>query len=160
MGKQVLEHELSCKNIKNLFNEKNEKAEKAGLIKIYENDNFFAPMASGAFKHDGMVVCPCSITTLSKIASGIADNLICRASDVCLKERLPLILLVRETPLNAIHLQNMYKLSLTGAIIMPASPGFYFHPNSINDLVGSLIGKILNLLKIKNDISKQWGNIY
>ncbi len=104
------------------------------------------------------MIAPCSMKTLAAIASGMADNLIHRAADVSLKEKRPLILLPRETPLNIIHLKNMYVAAKAGATIMPPSPSFYSNPESISDLVDTVIARVLDHLKIEQDIVKEWGD--
>lgn len=118
----------------------------------YEIDNLSAPIASGSFLTDGMVVIPCSMKTLAGIATGYSDNLLLRAADVSIKERKTLILVVRETPLSAIHLRNMLKLASTGVTIMPASPAFYNEPKKINDLVDYIVGKVLDVLNLKHQL--------
>ncbi|MDO9263255.1 MAG: UbiX family flavin prenyltransferase, partial [Desulfosalsimonadaceae bacterium] len=120
-------------------------------------DDFSAPIASGSFRHDGMVVAPCSMNTLAAIANGISDNGIHRAADVCLKEHRPLILLPRETPLSLIHLKNMVRAAEAGAVIMPPSPGFYHRPQTIDALVDGVVARILDHLGFAHDFSPRWG---
>jgi len=115
-----------------------------------------ADIASGSFLHDGMVVMPASAHTLNAIASGIGDNLLCRAAAVALKERRPLVICHRESPLTLIDIQNMERLTLAGAIVMPTNPGFYLLPKTIDDLVDFVVAKALDLLKIEHTLSKRW----
>jgi flavin prenyltransferase len=122
----------------------------------YENFKLDASISSGSFLHDGMVIVPCSMKSLSSIANGYDDTLISRAASVTLKESRKLILVPRETPLSRIHLENMIKLHDAGAIILPAMPGFYHRPSTIDEIVDHLVGKILDQLKIKHDIFTRW----
>lgn len=122
----------------------------------YAPGDLEAPLASGSFRVDGMVIVPCSMKTIGALANGYASNLVARAADVQLKERRPLILVPRETPLNSIHLENMLKLSKVGAVILPAMPGLYHNPETINDLASFISGKILDQLHIENHLYKRW----
>lgn len=112
--------------------------------------------ASGSSGMDAMVIVPCSVKTLGQIASGTGDNLVCRSADVFLKENKKLILVIREMPLSAIHLENMLKLSRLGVSIIPASPGFYHEPKSMDDLINHVVGKALDSLGLKHNIFKRW----
>ena len=125
-------------------------------IKIYDDGDFYAPFASGSFLSDAMVVCPCSMGTFGRIASGVSDSLITRAADVMLKERRKLILVVRETPYNLIHIRNMETLTLAGAVVCPACPSFYSKPQTIEEAIDTVVFRILDLLGIKND-GFRWG---
>lgn len=122
----------------------------------YENSDMFSPLASGSVMFDSMVIAPCSTSTMSKISCGIADNLITRVASVALKERRKLVLLIRETPLSSIHLENMARLSTAGAIIMPASPAFYPRPKSVDEVVDFVVGRVLDELGVKNDLYRRW----
>lgn len=126
-------------------------------IKVYEREQWMAPIASGSGVADATVVCPCTTGTLSAIAVGSSRNLLERAADVALKERKKLILVVRETPLSDIHLENMLKLSRMGAIIMPANPGFYHQPQTLDDIVNFMVARILDHLEIPHKILPVWG---
>ena len=127
-------------------------------IELVHPDDLFCGAASGSSAPDAMVVCPCSMGTLARIACGISGNLIERSADVMLKERRPLLLVPRETPLSDIHLENMLKLSRSGAHIVPAMPAFYTRPDSVLELVDFVVGKLLDQLDISNDLYKRWGN--
>ncbi len=127
------------------------------LISVYSKDQWTAPPASGSSVADAMVVCPCSMGTLASIAVGSSDNLIHRAADVAIKEGRKLILVPRETPFSAIHLENMLKLSRLGVVILPPSPGFYQGVDSVSDLVDFVVARILDQLGIDNELSPRWG---
>lgn len=122
----------------------------------YDNFKLDASVSSGSFLHDGMVIVPCSMKSLSSIANGYDDTLISRAASVTLKESRKLIIVPRETPLSRIHLENMVKLQEAGAIILPAMPGFYHKPSTIEEIIDHLVGKILDQLNIKHDLFKRW----
>jgi 4-hydroxy-3-polyprenylbenzoate decarboxylase len=132
----------------------------AGQIKVYGKEDWMAPVASGSGAPGAMVVVPCSTGTLSAIATGACNNLIERAADVTLKERRSLILVPREAPYSTLHLENMLRLSRNGAIIVPASPGFYHQPQTIDDLVDFVVARILNLLDIPQDMLPRWGEYH
>lgn len=124
---------------------------------VYRFNDISAAPASGTFQTQGMVVIPCSMKSLAGIVSGYSDNLLLRAADVTLKERRPLVLVPRETPLTTIHLENMLKAAQAGAVVLPAMPGFYNRPEGINDLVDNIVGKVCDLLKIEHHLYEQWG---
>ncbi len=122
----------------------------------HDNKNFFAPIASGSYKVDGMVVVPCSMKTLSAVANGYSDSLLTRACDVTIKERRRLVLVTRETPLSPVHLENMLKLSRMGVTIFPPAPGFYSNPKTIEEMVIQITGRILDQLGIENSLAYRW----
>ena len=126
---------------------------------VYEEQDMFAPLASGSAVPEAMVVIPCSMGTAARLAAGVSGNLVERAADVVLKERKELILVPRETPLNQIHLENLLKLSRAGAHILPAMPGFYHRPQTIDDLVNHVIGKVLDSLDIEHTLFPRWGQL-
>ncbi len=130
---------------------------KEGQIAYFDEDNMYAPVASGSITVDAMVVIPCSMKTLAAIANGFASNLIERAADVTLKERRKLIIVPREMPLSAIHLKNMMTLAELGCHIIPAMPAFYHHPKKIQDLVDFVAGRVLDSMGIENELSPRWG---
>lgn len=124
--------------------------------KVYAFNDIACSLASGSFPTDGMVIIPCSMKTLAGVATGYADNLLLRAAEVTLKERRPLILVPRETPLTRIHIENMLKVAGAGGIVVPAMPAFYHKPKEISDLVDHLVGKVLDLLKIEHHLYRRW----
>ncbi|HET9045607.1 MAG TPA: flavin prenyltransferase UbiX [Casimicrobiaceae bacterium] len=130
---------------------------RAGQLNVYSREDWYAPVASGSNPGDAMAVCPCSMGTLGAIAAGLADNLIERAADVMLKERRPLVLVPRETPLSAIHLENMLKLARAGAVILPPAPGFYTRPQSVEDLVDFVVARALDHLGVAHALVSRWG---
>lgn len=126
-------------------------------VQVFGKQEWFSPVASGSAAPKRMVICPCSTATLSAVATGASDNLIERAADVVLKERGQLILVPREMPLHAIHLEHMLKLAQLGATIMPASPGFYHQPQSIDDLINFVVARILDHLGLDQTLVGRWG---
>jgi 4-hydroxy-3-polyprenylbenzoate decarboxylase len=129
----------------------------SGRIVYHRHDDFSAGIASGSFPTGGMVVAPCSMSTLGSIASGITTNLVTRAADVHLKERRPLILVPRETPLSLIHLENMLTVTRAGAIVLPAMPGWYHRPQSLDDLVQFVVARICDQLGVDMPRAPRWG---
>jgi polyprenyl P-hydroxybenzoate/phenylacrylic acid decarboxylase-like protein len=125
-------------------------------MRCHDSFDFTSPLASGGYRSLGMVVIPCSMKTIAGIACGFADNLLLRAADCTLKERRPLVLVPRETPLNTIQIRNMLALSEAGAIILPAAPGFYHRPATIEDLVDHIVGKALDIFGIDHDLYARW----
>lgn len=142
-AKQVIEYEKQSK----LFD---------WCDRVFKIDDFFEEPASGNSSYDGMAIVPCSMGTLAKVSSGIADNLLVRSADVCLKENRPLVVVPREMPYNSIHLKNMMSLSQSRACIISASPAFYQNPTTIEDLVDTVVAKILSHLNIEHDLSPDW----
>ncbi len=156
-------HELfvvASQNAKNIF------AQETGLnfysfiktkkVHLFENNQMNSPLSSGSFITDACIIIPCSMKTLSSIANGYSDTLISRCADISIKEQRKLILAPREMPLSAIHLENMLKLARLGVSIVIPSPPFYNHPKTVDDLVSSVVGRVLDLLKIKNNIYERW----
>lgn len=131
----------------------------ASASAFHPRNNQAAPIASGSFHHDGMIVAPCSMKSLAAIRFGLADDLISRAADVTLKERRPLVLLVRETPFNAVHLENMLALSRMGAIIAPPVPAFYNNPETIDDLVDHTVGRVLDVFGLEMAGMQRWNGM-
>jgi len=128
-----------------------------GQLRVFGRQQWTAPVASGSNPPDAMVVCPCTTGTLATIASGMSQDLIDRAADVALKEGRKLILVVRETPFTAIHLENMLRLARAGAVIMPANPGFYLNPASVDDIVDFMVARILDHLGVPHELTRRWG---
>jgi 4-hydroxy-3-polyprenylbenzoate decarboxylase len=153
-GKMVMKEELGVSGLG--------KMDKLGLskvknnIKVWENNDFEAPFMSGSSAPEAVIIIPCSVGKLAAIANGISGNLVERTADVALKEKRQLILVVRETPLSLIHLENMVKVARAGAQILPAMPAFYHHPKTIDDMVNFVVGKVLNLLRIEHNLFKSW----
>lgn len=128
-----------------------------GQVKVFSQEQWTAPIASGSHSAMSMVVCPCTTGTLAAIANGNSDNLLERAADVMLKEKRQLIMVVRETPFSQIHLENMLRLSQAGATIMPANPGFYHKPETLDDIIDFMVSRILDHLKISHNLQSRWG---
>ena len=145
-AKKILEHETSYKS--------SDLEKKSNFY--YKNKDMFAGPASGSFQLDAMVVCPCSMKTLSAISNGYGDTLTTRAASCRLKEEKKLILVIRETPLDLPGIKNMEKAKLAGSIILPAMPGFYHKPKKIEDLINFIVGKILDQIKINHSLFKRW----
>jgi len=151
-GEQVLDHELreDFRQWKTLF-------PGGDKLTFWDDDDLFAPFCSGSNPPAAMAIIPCSMGTLARTAAGTADTLMVRAADVCLKERVPLVLTVRETPLNLIHIENMKRVTLAGATVLPASPGFYNRPGSVDDLVDHVVGKTLSAMGLRHGLFTPWG---
>lgn len=128
-----------------------------GQIRCFGREDWMAPVASGSGAPSAMVICPCSTGTLSAVATGASNNLIERAADVALKERRQLILVPRETPFSAIHLEHMLTLTRMGAVILPAAPGFYHRPQTLDDMIDFIVARILNQLNIAHTLMPRWG---
>lgn len=167
-AKLLLEHLHSLKNVEKvavIFSKNAQKVweyelgQKPELYNFttYADTDLWASCASGSAQYDAMIVCPCSMGTLGRIAQGISDSLITRAADVMLKERRKLILVARETPLSLIHIKNMELITLAGAIVCPAVPSFYSHPQSIEDVCSTVVFRIISLLGIPHS-GYSWGN--
>lgn len=123
---------------------------------VYEDDNLAAAISSGSFRTDGMAIVPCSMKTLASIANGFDDSLVSRAAGVCIKEQRRLVVVPREAPLSKVHLENMVKLASAGAVILPAMPGFYHKPRSVDDLVNHVVGKVLDQFGIEHGLFRRW----
>jgi 4-hydroxy-3-polyprenylbenzoate decarboxylase len=145
VGKQVWTHEIG--------------AEPALPFKIWKNRDLTAPFASGSARYDAMAVVPCSAGCLCRIASGVSMDLVGRAADVTLKERRPLVLLLRETPLSLVHARAVAQVTEAGAIVMPAAPSFYSRPRTLDDLVDTVVSRLLDRLGIENELRPRWEGI-
>ena len=143
-------------DIQRFFSERLDAGE--GQIAVYGREQWTAPVASGSAAPDAMVVCPCTTATASALATGASRSLIERAGDVVLKERRPLILVVREMPLSVVHLENLLALARAGAVVMPAAPGFYHGPETVQDLVDFVVARVLDHLGIDQDLIRPWGS--
>jgi 4-hydroxy-3-polyprenylbenzoate decarboxylase len=163
-GRDVLQHELKLNIDLNNFTDQHfgvsgsKSLEQRGKLHYYRHNDFMSPMASGSFITAGMVICPCSGTTLSAIAAGAAGNLIQRAAEVHLKERRKLILVPRETPLSLAHIDNMRRVTEAGGVILPASPGWYYDVQSPSDLVDFVVARICDQLDVEHTLCKRWGS--
>ena len=145
-AEKIIEHELEATK---------EEIEKFASY-VYSVDDLTAPIASGSFKTDAMIIIPCSMKTLAGIAHGYAENLVLRVADVMLKERRKLILVPRETPLSVIHLRNMLQLAKQGVTIIPAMPAYYHKPKNVGDVIDYVVGKVLDCLGIEHELFKRW----
>ena len=146
MGAYVMEHEcgVSLEELRTFAD------------RFYEDDDLAAPISGGSFRTFGMAVVPCSMKTLASIAGGFSESLLTRAADVTLKERRKLVLVTRESPLSVIHLENMLAATRAGAVVMPASPGFYHRPESVAEMVVSVSGRILDALGVEHSLTRRW----
>jgi len=143
------------REVQRLFAEKFAAAE--GQLRVFGRDDWNAPLASGSNPPDGYVICPCTMGTLAEVAAGTARDLVTRGADVALKEGKKLILVPRETPFSAIHLENMLKLSRAGAVILPPNPGFYHHPQDVQGVVDFVVARILDQLGVPHQLMARWG---
>ncbi|PLK49343.1 flavin prenyltransferase UbiX [Uliginosibacterium sp. TH139] len=128
-----------------------------GQLVVYGREEWFAPIASGSNPPDAMVICPCTMGTLAAVAAGLSSNLIERAADVCLKEGRKLVIVPREAPFSTLHLENMLRLSRMGTVILPPNPGFYHHPQTLQDLVDFVVARILDQLGVAHHLMAKWG---
>ena len=164
-GRRVFEIELGISLTGNpasdttTLNESLDLGSGAGSVELFEQSNVAATIASGSYECAGMVVLPCSMGTLARIAAGVSSNLLERAADVAIKERRTLILVPRETPLSLIHLRNMTAVTEAGAIVMPAMPGFYHHPEKVQDLVDMIAGRVLDKLGVDSTLLRRWRGV-
>jgi flavin prenyltransferase len=154
-GRRLLSTEADVSDIEALRNRVGAKGWDQ-LVSVFDDGDRGASPASGSARSSGMVVCPCSMGTLSAIAAGSSRSLVERAADVALKERRKLVLVPRETPLSAVHLQNMLRVTRAGAVVLPAAPGFYHRPTSVDDLVSFVVARVLDQLEVEHDLARRW----
>ena len=155
-GFRLLETETQVKDLAGLRTAVGEKRFDK-LVTVFDDNDRGAAPASGSSLAGGMVICPCSMGTLASIAAGTSRSLVERAADVALKERRPLLMVTRETPLSLIHLENMRRVTLAGAVVMPAAPGFYHRPEKVSDLVDFIVARALDHLGVPNTLAPRWG---
>ncbi len=160
-ARQIIMHEVLRSNtpftgIRNIIKQRNRVPDRSGL-KEFDNNDFFAPVASGTANFEAVVVMPCSMKTMAAMAGGYADTLINRICDVALKEKRRCIIVPRETPLNLIHIKNMYQVAKAGVEVLPPVPGFYTRPKTVEDVVNFVVGKVLNLLGKPHALFPEWG---
>lgn len=153
----VCRAELDC-SLADAFARCRERAAGRGELTVYDSNDFWSPMASGTAPYRGMAIVPCSMGTLGRVANGMSSDLMTRAADVMLKERRKLVLLCRETPVSSIHLENMQRVTAAGAVVMPASPGFYYRPQSIDDLLDFMVQRICDQLGVDVRLVQKWGD--
>ena len=156
-GRRLLSTESDIKDEKALRDRVGAKAWD-GLVTVFDDGDRGATPASGSASSSGMVICPCSMGTLSAVAAGSSRSLVERAADVALKERRKLVLVTRETPLSAIHLQNMLRVTRAGAVVLPATPGFYHRPSSIDDLVTFVVARVLDQVGVEHELARRWSS--
>ncbi|MFP4583879.1 MAG: UbiX family flavin prenyltransferase [Desulfococcaceae bacterium] len=158
-GRRVMAHEtdFTGDDIADFLRAQGANLHADARLREFSPDDLFAPPASGSFRHGGMAVAPCSMKTLGAVMSGAANDLVLRAADVCLKERRPLVLLTRETPLSLIHLENMRRAVMAGATVMPPCPAFYARPKTVDEIVDATVARLLDQLGIDNDLMRRWG---
>lgn len=156
-GFTLLNQEMSIRLSEKKFRVDQLLGKESSKVRFYHNMDFYAPIASGSYPTAGMIIVPCSTGTLGAIAAGTSTNLMQRGGEVALKERKKLVLVMRETPLSAIHLENCLKVTRAGGVILPASPGFYHRPAGIMDLVDFVVARVLDQFDLEHNVSRRWG---